>query len=146
MDSRRIHLSWKIYFFEIPGDEATHKWNQYFERNQTRPSCGLLWKCRGRQSSPSIYEIDERGKLKEEQYLMPLQLMNDYYNLLSVLKSWWVLIETRGVTEIKIHSSFTILLTFSDSIFLQSTLVNIITIVNIFSNHSTIARWMWDDR
>ena len=39
---------------------------------------------------------------------MPLQLMNDYYNLLSVLKSWWVLNEMRGVTEIKINLSFTI--------------------------------------
>ena len=39
---------------------------------------------------------------------MPLKFMNDYNNLLSFLKSRWVLIEMRGVTEIKINLSFTI--------------------------------------
>ena len=107
----------KIYFFEIPGGGAPHQWNQYFERNQTRPSCGLLWKRRERQSSLSIYGIDERGKFEKEQYLMPLQLMNDYNNPLSVLKSWWVLIEMKGVTEIKIHLSLAIAQDTADNAF-----------------------------
>ena len=50
---------------------------------------------------------------------MPLQLMNDYYNLLSVLKSWWVLIEIRGVTEIKINLSFTIAQDTADNVFFK---------------------------
>ena len=43
--------------------------------------------------------------------------MNDYNNPLSVLKSWWVLIEMRGVTEIKIHLSFTIAQDTADNAF-----------------------------
>ena len=43
--------------------------------------------------------------------------MNDYYNLLSVLKSWWVLNEMRGVTEIKINLSFTIAQDTADNAF-----------------------------
>ena len=32
---------------------------------------------------------------------MTLKFMNDYNNLLDVLKSWEVLIEMKGVTEVK---------------------------------------------
>ena len=76
-----------ILLFKISEGGGSQKWNRYFERNQTRPSCGLLWKRRERQLSPSIYGIDDRGKFKEEQYLMPLKFMNGYNNLSSVLKS-----------------------------------------------------------
>ena len=55
---------------------------------------------------------------------MPLRLMNDYYNLLSVLKSWWVLIEMRGVTEIKINLSFTIAQDTADNAFCKRLLVS----------------------
>ena len=67
-NSQIINLFWKFTSFEIPGGDATQKWNQYFENNQTRPSCGLLWKRWERQSSPSIYGIDDRGKFKEEKH------------------------------------------------------------------------------
>ena len=48
---------------------------------------------------------------------MPLQLMNGYNNLLSVLKSWWVLIEMRGVTEMKINLNFTVAQDTADNAF-----------------------------
>ena len=40
---------------------------------------------------------------------MSLKFTNDYDNYLSVLKSWWILIGMRGVTEIKINVNFTLL-------------------------------------
>ena len=48
---------------------------------------------------------------------MSLKFTNDYDNYLSVLKSWWILIGMRGVTEIKINVNFTIAQDTADNAF-----------------------------